>query len=116
VGGGGVSIAKEHTGVWLFVYFISLVSAIALSLLLIGVGYERLAKVLFLWLPLIVIVVVKFLERPMLRRYFELGANNQWNIRKDAPRSVHILFGLIPMMAAFMVGYAYAHFFKHGSI
>lgn len=111
-----MSIAKERTGIWLFVCFVSLVSAIALSLLLIGVGYERLAKILFLWLPLIAIVIVKFFERPMLRRYLESSDHNQWNIRKDAPQCVIILFKLIPVMAFLMVGYAYAHFFKYGSI
>ena len=109
-----MSIAKE--GVWLFVYFVCLVSAIALSSLLIGVGYEQLAKILFLWLPLIAIIVVKFFERPMLRRYFESSDHGQWNIRKDAPRSVNILLRLIPIMAFLMIGYAFAHLSKHGSI
>ena len=72
-----MSIAKE--GVWLFVYFVCLVSAIALSSLLIGVGYEQLAKILFLWLPLIAIVVAKVLERSMLRRYFDSSAYGPWS-------------------------------------
>lgn len=111
-----MSITKEHTGVWLFVYFVSLVSSIALSLCLIGAGYEQLAKMLFLWLPLIAIVIVKFFERPMLRRYFESGERDQWILRKDAPRSVNFLFKLIPIMAFSMIGYAFAHLSKHGSI
>lgn len=111
-----MSITKERTGAWLFLYFASLVSSIGLSLFLIGVDYEQLAKVLFLWLPLIAIVVVKLLERPMLRRYFESGDYGQWILRKDAPRIVNNLFKLIPVMAFFMIGYAFAHLSKHGSI
>lgn len=111
-----MNITKERTGVWLFVYFISLVSSIALSLHLIGAGYERFAQILFLWLPLSVGVFAKLFERPILRRYFESGDHDQWIIRKDAPQIINILFRLIPIMALLMVGYAYAHLFKHGSI
>lgn len=111
-----MSIRKECTGVWLFVYFVSLVSSIALSSFLIGVGYEWLAKMLFLWLPLIAIVVVKFFERPILRRYFEFRDRSQWILRKDAPQIVNLLFKIIPLMAFLMVGYAFAHLSKHGSI
>lgn len=111
-----MSITKERTGVWLFIYFFSLAGSIALSLLLIGVGYERVAKKLFLWFPLITIVFVKFFERPILRRYFESDNRGQWIIRKDAPQSVNILFKLVPIMAFLMIGYAFAHLFKHGSI
>ncbi len=79
-----MSITKERTGAWLFLYFVSLVGSMALSSFLIGVDYERLAKVLLLWLPLIAIVVVKLLERPMLRRYFESddyeSPRNSWRL------------------------------------
>lgn len=106
-----MSITKERTGVWLFIYFVSLISSTALSLLLTGLGHERLAKMLFLWLPLIAIIFAKFLERPLLRRYFELDGHNQWIIRKDAPQSVNILLKLIPIMALIMVGHAFANLF-----
>jgi len=111
-----VSITKERAGVWLLACFVSLFGSAALSLFLIGAGYEPLAKILFLWLPLIAIVVVKFFERPMLRRYFESGDHGQWILRKDAPRSVNALFRLTPIMAFLMIGYAFAHLSKHGSI
>lgn len=111
-----MSSEKENTGAWLLVYLMSLISSIAFSLLLIGVGYEHLAKIIFLWLPIIAIVVVKFVERPVLRGYFESGDHGQRIIRKDAPKSVVILLKLIPTMAFMMIGYAFAHLTKHGSI
>ena len=107
---------KENTGIWLLAFLISLGGSISFSLLMMECGYEYLAKILFLWAPLIVIVVVKFMEHSMLRSYFELGDHGQWIIRKDAPKRVVILFKLIPIMAFLMIGYAFAHLAEHGLI
>lgn len=111
-----MSIKDEHIGFWLFVALVSLIGSVTLSFLLIGASYERLAKILFLGLPSIALTIFKFFERPMLRRYCEYGDHGQWVIRKDAPRSVNILFKLIPIMVTLMIGYAYAHLAKYGSI
>lgn len=110
-----MSITEKRTGIWLFVYFVSLVSSIALSWLLIRAGHERVAKILFLWFPFITIVSVK-LSEPVLRRYLESGEHGQMNVRKDAPQIINALFRLIPIMALSMVGYAYVHLTKHGSV
>lgn len=111
-----MSIKEERTGVWVIFSFVGLFSSTALSVFLMRVGYEWLAMVLFLWLPLITIVVLKFLDRPLLRKYLELDDYGQWILRKDAPQIIHILLGLAPIMATLMVGYVFAHLFKHGSI
>lgn len=111
-----MSVRKERIGVWLFAYFISLVGSMTLSSLLIEHGYGLIAKIFFLWVPFIAIALIKSFEGPIFGKYVEAGDHAYRVLRKNAPKRISILINLAPIMAFFMLGYAFAHLYKHGSI
>jgi len=100
----------------IFLSFVGLFGSTVLSLFLINSGYEIIAKILFLWLPIVAIVIFAFLNYSLFKKYSELDEYDQYTLRKDAPQIIYILLGLVPIVMALMVGYAYAYLFKYGLI
>ena len=107
---------KENTRAWIFIFLTCLVGATVSSWKMINSGNEYLAKAIFFWGPFCILLIVKILQSMMFKNFFEINGIGQRSIRKDAPAGIYIFFDSVRAISFFMLGYAFAHLAKYGSV